>query len=93
MDDKIYLLAQDLLNDSFELGLRIYKSGFRPNFIIGVPTLYEALNRNPLFRKTDLGCIKASESLCEVAAAGCPPGAESKAVWTTRRLVPARARR
>ncbi len=34
----------------------------RPNFIIGVPTLYEALNRNPLFRKTDLGCIKASFS-------------------------------
>ena len=34
----------------------------RPNFIIGVPTLYEALNRNPLFRKTDLSCIKASFS-------------------------------
>jgi len=36
MDDKVYLLAQDLLNDSFELGLRIYKSGFRPSFIIGI---------------------------------------------------------
>jgi long-chain acyl-CoA synthetase len=34
----------------------------RPNFIIGVPTLYEALNRHPLFRKTDLSCIKASFS-------------------------------
>lgn len=36
MDQKIYLTAQDLLNDSFELGLRIYKSGFRPSFIIGI---------------------------------------------------------
>ena len=33
---KVYLLAQDLLNDSFELGLRIYQSGFRPSFIIGI---------------------------------------------------------
>ena len=36
MEEKIYLSAQDLLNDSFELGLRIFKSGFRPSFIIGV---------------------------------------------------------
>ena len=36
MDDKQYLTAQELLNDSFELGLRIYKSGFRPSFIIGI---------------------------------------------------------
>ena len=36
MDNKVYLLAQDLLNDSFELGLRIYNSGFRPSFIIGI---------------------------------------------------------
>ena len=36
MDDKLYLTAQDLLNDSFKLGLRIYKSGFRPSFIIGI---------------------------------------------------------
>ncbi len=35
-EDKQYLTAQELLNDSFELGLRIYKSGFRPSFIIGV---------------------------------------------------------
>jgi long-chain acyl-CoA synthetase len=34
----------------------------RPNFIVGVPTLYEALNRNPLFQKTDLSCIKAAFS-------------------------------
>jgi hypoxanthine phosphoribosyltransferase len=35
-EDKRYLTAQELLNDSFELGLRIFKSGFRPSFIIGV---------------------------------------------------------
>ncbi len=36
MADKIYILAQDLLNDSFKLGIRIFKSGFRPSFIVGV---------------------------------------------------------
>lgn len=36
MDQKRYLSAQELLNQSFELGLRVYKSGFRPSFIIGV---------------------------------------------------------
>jgi hypoxanthine phosphoribosyltransferase len=35
-DAKRYLLAQELLNDSYELGLRIFNSGFRPSFIIGV---------------------------------------------------------
>ena len=34
----------------------------QPNFIVGVPTLFEALNRNPLFQKTDLSCIKAAFS-------------------------------
>jgi long-chain acyl-CoA synthetase len=34
----------------------------RPNFIVGVPTLFEALNRNPVFQKTDLSCIKAAFS-------------------------------
>jgi long-chain acyl-CoA synthetase len=34
----------------------------RPNFIIGVPTLYDALNRSPLFQQTDLSCIKAAFS-------------------------------
>jgi long-chain acyl-CoA synthetase len=33
-----------------------------PNLIVGVPTLFEALNRNPLFQKTDLSCIKAAFS-------------------------------
>ncbi len=36
MEEKIYILAQELLNDSYELGIRIFKSGFRPNFIVGV---------------------------------------------------------
>ena len=36
MNDKIYIGAQDLLLDSFRLGLEIYKSGFRPDFIVGV---------------------------------------------------------
>jgi hypoxanthine phosphoribosyltransferase len=36
MVEKRYLTAQELLNDSFELGLRIFNSGFRPSFIIGV---------------------------------------------------------
>ena len=34
----------------------------RPNIIVGVPTLYEALSRNPRFGKTDLSCIKAAFS-------------------------------
>ncbi len=34
----------------------------RPTFVIGVPTLFEALNKNPLFNKTDLSCLKASFS-------------------------------
>jgi hypothetical protein len=33
---KRYVSAQELLNDSFELGIRIFKSGFKPSFIIGV---------------------------------------------------------
>ena len=36
MDKKIYLTAQELLNDSFELGIRVFKSGFVPSFIIGI---------------------------------------------------------
>jgi hypoxanthine phosphoribosyltransferase len=36
MEKKIYITAQELLNDSFELGIRIFQSGFRPSFIVGV---------------------------------------------------------
>ncbi|NMC03646.1 MAG: long-chain fatty acid--CoA ligase, partial [Candidatus Lokiarchaeota archaeon] len=34
----------------------------RPNFIIGVPTLFEALANNPDFNKTDLSCLEAAYS-------------------------------
>ena len=34
--EKRYLTAQELLTDSFELGLRIFKSGFKPSFINGI---------------------------------------------------------
>ncbi len=30
----------------------------RPSFVIGVPTLYDALNRNKEFNSTDLSCLK-----------------------------------
>ena len=36
MSDKYYIGAQELLIDSFRLGLEIYKSGFRPDFIVGI---------------------------------------------------------
>jgi long-chain acyl-CoA synthetase len=31
----------------------------RPNYVIGVPTLFEALCNDPNFQKTDLSCLKA----------------------------------
>ena len=34
--EKKYVTAQELLDDSFELGLQILKSGFLPKFIVGV---------------------------------------------------------
>ncbi len=34
----------------------------RPNFVIGVPTLFDALSRNPDFQKTDLSCLRATFS-------------------------------
>ena len=36
MVEKVYLSAQDLLEDSFRLALEVYNSGFRPDFIVGV---------------------------------------------------------
>lgn len=36
MTDKIYITAEQLLQDSFELGIKVLESGFRPNFIVGV---------------------------------------------------------
>lgn len=34
----------------------------KPTFLIGVPTLYEALNKNQVFQNADLRCIKAAFS-------------------------------
>lgn len=34
--EKIFISAEDLLQDSFELALRIHESGFKPSFILGV---------------------------------------------------------
>ena len=36
MVEKIFINAQDLLDDSFRLALRIIEDGFRPNYIVGV---------------------------------------------------------
>lgn len=34
--DKLFITAADLLKDSYELGLQILESGYRPTFIVGV---------------------------------------------------------
>ena len=34
--DKIYITATSLLQDSFRLAAQIHKSGFRPDFIVGI---------------------------------------------------------
>lgn len=36
MVEKKYIGADELLEDSFRLAYKIYKSGFRPNFIVGI---------------------------------------------------------
>jgi len=36
MVEKVYLDAQTLLEDSFRLAARVYRSGFRPTFIVAV---------------------------------------------------------
>lgn len=36
MSDKHYISAQELLEDSFRLGVEIINSGFRPDFIVGI---------------------------------------------------------
>ncbi len=36
MSEKYYINANELLTDSFRLALEIHKSGFRPDFIVGV---------------------------------------------------------
>jgi long-chain acyl-CoA synthetase len=32
----------------------------KPSFLVGVPTIYEALNRSAVFQKTDLSCLKGA---------------------------------
>jgi len=34
--NKVYISAQQLLEDSFNLGLQVFESGFRPDYIVGV---------------------------------------------------------
>ncbi len=36
MSEKIYLDAQQLLEDSFQLAANVYRSGFRPTFIVAI---------------------------------------------------------
>lgn len=36
MAEKQFITAQDLLDDSFRLGNKIFESGFKPDFIVGV---------------------------------------------------------
>ena len=36
MTDKLWLDGQDLLEDAFRLGAEVYRSGFRPSFIVAV---------------------------------------------------------
>jgi len=34
--DKLFISESDLIEDSFRLGAKIYESGFRPDFIVGI---------------------------------------------------------
>ncbi len=34
--EKVYISAQQLLEDSFQLAISVYESGFRPDYIVGV---------------------------------------------------------
>ena len=34
--DKLFIKSEDLLKDSFKLAWNVYKSGFEPNYIVGV---------------------------------------------------------
>ncbi len=36
MTEKLYITAQDLLEDAFRLGARVLDSGFRPSFIVAI---------------------------------------------------------
>ena len=34
--EKVFISAESLLRDSFELAMRIYRGGFRPTFLVGI---------------------------------------------------------
>lgn len=53
--------AKSILVPQFtpEIVAKLIKSK-RPTFVVGVPTLFEALTRDPVFRNTDLSCLKAA---------------------------------
>ena len=34
--EKLFIRAEDLIQDSFNLALQVYEDGYRPNYIIGV---------------------------------------------------------
>ena len=34
--DKLFIQADELLQDSFKLAWQVYESGYRPNYIVGV---------------------------------------------------------
>ncbi len=36
MVEKLFVSSQQLLEDSFKLGLKVYNSGFKPDFIVGI---------------------------------------------------------
>ena len=53
--------AKSILVPQFtpEVVAKLIKSN-RPNVVVGVPTLFDALSRSSLFRKTDLRCLRAT---------------------------------
>ena len=36
MTEKRFISEEDLLNDAFRLGVKIFNSGFRPNVVVGL---------------------------------------------------------
>ena len=36
MNPKTFISAQQLLNDSYQLGIQVFESGYRPDFIVGI---------------------------------------------------------
>ncbi len=51
--------GKSILVPMFEADLAAKLIKKKPNFIIGVPTLYEALSKNPKFQSSDLSCLFA----------------------------------